>query len=308
MGIARNILLYTSKNPWLRESLPRFRFARKAVRRFMPGEDVGAALQAGRGFQPEGISTVLTYLGENVSDAAQAGSVTQHYCDVLRLISEAGLNCEVSVKLTQLGQDISPDLSFTNISRVVEAAASTNNYIWIDMEESRYVDSTLDLYRKLHHQHANTGVCLQAYLYRTAGDLESLLPLRPGIRLVKGAYKEPADRAFPKKRDVDENYSRLAEQLLAGVKENRVRAAFATHDERLVLRIQQRAQALQVPSAGYEFQMLYGIRTELLRALAHNGHRCRILISYGPAWFPWYMRRLAERPANVLFVLRHVWS
>ena len=274
----------------------------------MPGEDVTAALEAARGFQPESMSVVLTYLGENVHDAQEAGVVSQHYCNVLRMISEAGINCEVSVKLTQLGHDIGSEISLNNVFRIVEAAARANNYIWIDMEESRYVDSTLDLYRRLHREHANTGVCLQAYLYRTADDLESLLSLHPGIRLVKGAYREPPDRAFPKKSDVDENYFRLSERLLAAVKEKTARAAFATHDERLVQRIQRRAQADQVPADAYEFQMLYGIRTDLLRSLVRGGHQCRILISYGPAWFPWYMRRLAERPANVLFVLRHVWS
>jgi proline dehydrogenase len=308
MGIARNLLLYASKNPWLRERLPQFRFARKAVRRFMPGEDVTAALEAARGFQPEGISVVLTYLGENVSDAQESGVVAEHYCDVLRRISELGINCEVSVKLTQLGHDISPQISFNNVSRVVETAARADNYIWVDMEETKYVDSTLDLYRRLRREHSNIGVCLQAYLYRTAGDLESLLPANPGIRLVKGAYREPPDRAFPKKSDVDANYFRLSERLLGAAKEKTARVGFATHDQRLIERIEERARAAQIPPDAYEFQMLYGIRTDLLRNLVRSGHRCRILISYGPAWFPWYMRRLAERPANVLFVLRHVWS
>ena len=308
MGITRNILLYASKNPWLRLRLPRYRFARKAVRRFMPGEDVTAALDASRGFEPEGISAVVTYLGENVLDAEQARFVTDHYCNVLQLISDRGMQCEVSVKLTQFGHDISPEVSFKNVSRIVQAASRTNNYIWIDMEESRYVDSTLELYRTLHREHPNTGVCLQAYLYRTEQDLKSLLPVHPGIRLVKGAYKEPADRAFPKKSDVDENFFRLAEQLLEGVKQKAVRVGFATHDPRLVERIQEKAATIQIPRDAYEFQMLYGIRTEALRNLARSGYRCRILISYGPAWFPWYMRRLAERPANILFVLRHVWS
>jgi proline dehydrogenase len=308
MGITRSVLLYASKNPWLRVRLPRYRFARKAVLRFMPGEDITAALDASRGFEPEGIFAVVTYLGENVLDAGQASVVTDHYCNVLQLISDRGVQCEISIKLTQFGHDISPEVSFKNVSRIVQAASRTNNYVWIDMEESRYVDSTLDLYRSLHREHPNTGVCLQAYLYRTEQDLKSLLPVHPGIRLVKGAYREPADRAFPKKSDVDENFFRLAEQLLEGVKQKAVRAGFATHDPRLVERIQQKAAALQVPRDAYEFQMLYGIRTEALRSLARSGHRGRILISYGPAWFSWYMRRLAERPANILFVLRHVWS
>jgi len=308
MGIARNLLLYASKNPWLRETFPRYQFARKAVRRFMPGEDVGAAIKAASAFQPDGITAVLTYLGENVADAQQAGVVTNHYCDVLNMISDAGIKCELSVKLTQLGHDINTDLSFKNILRVAEVATRTKNYLWIDMEESKYVDSTLALYRKLHVEHQNTGVCLQSYLYRTADDLKSLIPLRPGIRLVKGAYREPPDRAFPKKSDVDENFFTLSEVLLDAAKRGQARPGFATHDPKLVERIQQKAQRDGVPPNSYEFQMLYGIRTEALRSLVRSGHSCRILISYGPAWFPWYMRRLAERPANVLFVLKHVWS
>ena len=274
----------------------------------MPGEDVGAAIKAASAFQPDGITAVLTYLGENVADAQQAGVVTNHYCDVLNMISDAGIKCELSVKLTQLGHDINTDLSFKNILRVAEVATRTKNYLWIDMEESKYVDSTLALYRKLHVEHQNTGVCLQSYLYRTADDLKSLIPLRPGIRLVKGAYREPPDRAFPKKSDVDENFFTLSEVLLDAAKRGQARPGFATHDPKLVERIQQKAQRDGVPPNSYEFQMLYGIRTEALRSLVRSGHSCRILISYGPAWFPWYMRRLAERPANVLFVLKHVWS
>ena len=305
MGIARNLLLYASKNSWLRERLPQFRFARKAVQRFMPGEDVTAALEAARGFQPESLSVVLTYLGENVSDSQEAGVVSQHYCDVLRRISELGIDCEVSVKLTQLGHDIDPEISFNNVSRVVEAAARANNYIWIDMEETKYVDSTLDLYRRLHRDHSNTGVCLQAYLYRTAEDLESVLPLRPGIRLVKGAYREPPDRAFPKKSDVDENYFKLSERLLGAAKEKTVRAGFATHDARLIQRIQERAQTIQVPPDAFEFQMLYGIRRDLQEQLARDGYGMRVYVPYGKHWYPYFMRRLAERPANIWFVLKN---
>ncbi len=308
MGIARSILLYASKNPWMRENLPNYPFARKAVRRFMPGEDVNAAIQAAHGFQPQGITAVLTYLGENVRDAKQADQVRKHYCDVLDLIAQAGIRCEVSVKLTQLGHDIDTEISLNNLSNVVEVAAKAGNYIWIDMEESRYVDSSLELYRKLHRQHANTGLCLQAYLYRTSEDLESLLPLNPGIRLVKGAYREPADRAFPRKSDVDSNFFKLSGRLIDALKGKSARVGFATHDQRLVDQIRQAADTAQVPRDAYEFQMLYGIRTELLRSLVRDGYSSRILISYGPAWFPWYMRRLAERPANVFFVVKNLWG
>lgn len=308
MGIARNVLLWASKNPWLKENLPNYRFAKLAVRRFMPGEDVRSAIEAGGKFQPEGISVVLTYLGENVSDTKQAATVAQHYCDVLRMIAAAKIPCELSVKLTQLGHDIDPRISLEHMRTVAKTAADLGNYVWIDMEESKYVDSTLDLYRKLHVEHANTGLCMQAYLYRTADDLESLLPIKPGIRLVKGAYREPPDIAFPKKSDVDENFYKLSTRLLDAVRQGAARLGAATHDPKLVDRIREYASRSGVPASAYEFQMLYGIRTEALRSLARGGQSSRILISYGPAWYPWYVRRLAERPANVLFVLKNLFA
>jgi proline dehydrogenase len=274
----------------------------------MPGEDIGNALDAAATFQPAGIGGVVTYLGENVDDAGEAAEVTDHYCDVIRRIAAAGLNTEVSVKLTQLGHDIRPEVSRSNLQKIVERAAESKNFVWIDMEDSTYTDSTLDLYCDLRAQYPNLGVCLQAYLHRTARDLERLLPLAPAIRLVKGAYREPPDKAFPRKKDVDANFLSLAGRLLVAFQQNRTRAAFATHDTQLIGRIRETAAAHSVPRNAYEFQMLYGIRTGELRTLVQEGYRGRVLISYGPAWFPWYMRRLAERPANLLFVLRNLVS
>ena len=308
MSVMRSVLLHASRSQWLRERLPRFQFARRAVARFMPGEDVGAALNAVQGFQPSGIGGVLTYLGENVNDAAEAREVTHHYCDVLSRIEAAGLNCEISVKLTQLGHDIRADISLANVLTIAERAESAGIFVWIDMEDSSYTDSTLDLYRELRSKYPNVGVCLQAYLYRTARDLETLLPLAPAIRLVKGAYREPPDRAFPRKKDVDANFLVLATELLNALQLGSARAAFATHDPRLIDRIQAAAGAKRIPKDAYEFQMLYGIRSGAMQSLRVHGHLGRVLISYGPAWFPWYMRRLAERPANLLFVLRNVFS
>lgn len=300
--------MHASKSRWLREQFPRFRFARRAVARFMPGEDVGSALTAVQALQPTGIGGILTYLGENVNDAAEAREVTEHYCDVLSRIQAAGLNCEISVKLTQLGHDIRREVSLANVQKIVEYAESLRNFVWIDMEDSSYTDSTLDLYRELRSRFPNVGVCLQSYLYRTARDLETLLPLGPAIRLVKGAYREPADRAFPKKKDVDASFLVLATELLNATQRAGARPAFATHDPVLVDRIKSIAEAKRIPNEAYEFQMLYGIRGAAVRELIRDGYRCRVLISYGPAWFPWYMRRLAERPANLLFVLRNVFS
>ena len=179
MAVLRTILLRASKSAWLRERVPRFRFSRRAVARFMPGEDIGQALRAAQGLQPEGIGTVLTYLGENVHDAAEAREVTDHYCDGLARIEATGLDCEISVKPTQLGHDIRYEVSSANLHRIVERAQAERNFVWIDMEDSNYTDSTLDLYRELRSKYPNTGVCLQSYLYRTAHDLETLLPLAP---------------------------------------------------------------------------------------------------------------------------------
>jgi proline dehydrogenase len=176
------------------------------------------------------------------------------------------------------------------------------------MEDSSYVDSTLDIYRRLRKEFSNVGVCVQAYLYRTADDLESLLPLKPGIRLVKGAYREPPSRAFPRKKDVDNNYFKLALRLMDAIKAGGTRVAFATHDQNMINRLVETARLREIPNDAYEIQMLYGIRNTALRELARAGHATRILISYGPAWYPWYMRRLAERPANVLFVLKNVFG
>jgi len=308
MGVMRSILLAGSQNTWLRECLPRYGFMRKAVARFMPGEEIGDALSAARQLQEIGITTVLTRLGENVTDTKEAESVTEHYLSVLDQINSQGLPTEVSVKLTQLGLDLDKDLCYANLERVNQRAGPGST-VWIDMEASNYVDVTLELFRRVHTNHPKAGVCLQAYLYRTAQDLATLIPLGAAIRLVKGAYKEPPDRAFPKKQSVDENFFTLSKQLLSEeARRADVRAAIATHDTHLIRRIADFAAAQGLSKDRYEFQMLYGIqRAEQIR-LARGGWRSVVLVAYGSYWFPWYMRRLAERPANVFFVLRNIFS
>lgn len=302
MGLMRDILLAASTNSWLRERAPRYGFVRRTVARFMPGETVEDALRAARALQGNGIATVLTNLGENITDAAEAAAVARHYLEVLDLIRRDHLPAEISVKLTQLGLDLDPELCFSHLGRLIEAAHPEIT-VWIDMESSPYVDVTLELYRRARRAQANVGVCLQAYLYRTESDLESLLPLAPTIRLVKGAYREPPDRAFVRKRDVDANFFRLAQRLLRADAE---RIAIATHDSRLIERIQQYTASLGLPKTICEYQMLYGIRRAEQIRLARQGYAVRVLISYGSYWFPWFMRRLAERPANVFFLVRHL--
>jgi proline dehydrogenase len=302
MSLLKSFFLSASESRWLRERAVRYPFVRRAVSRFMPGETADDALSAARAL---GVGTVLTRLGENLVSASAADGVARHYLDLLDRVHAERLDVEISVKLTQLGLDFSREACEAHLHALAERARSQNNWVWVDMESTAYTDVTLEIYRRLRARFPNTGVCVQSYLYRTSADVESLIALGSGIRLVKGAYREPPDKAYPKKADVDASYFRLTERLLsAEAREKRVRAIFGTHDPDLIRRIEGLARSGGLAPKELEFQMLYGIgRSEQLR-LAAAGYRFRVLISYGEAWFAWYMRRLAERPANVLFVLR----
>jgi proline dehydrogenase len=303
--LLRSALLRGSQSAWVRERALRAPFVRRSVSRFMPGERLEDALGAAKALQVRGIGTILTRLGENLSAANEAEGVTRHYLDVLDEVQRARLDCQVSVKLTQLGLDLDPDVCFENLLRLVERAVARENFIWIDMESSGYVDATLDQYRRARAKATRVGVCLQAYLRRTASDLESLLPLEPAIRLVKGAYKEPPEVAFPRKRDVDESYFTLATRFLSASPAARSSLlGIATHDAGLLQRLQGFIASREIPPNLYEIEMLYGIQRALQERLVAEGRHLRVLISYGEYWFPWYMRRLAERPANVWFVLK----
>lgn len=304
----RALFLMASQNAWLRHRVPRYRFVRSSVARFMPGEEISDALAAARGLADRGINAVFTHLGENVADAREADAVAEHYLHALDLIRSQGLHAELSVKLTQLGLDINKQLCYANLKKIIERTDSGRS-TWIDMEATPYTDATLELYRRARRAYPNVGVCLQAYLYRTADDLRSLLPLGPAIRLVKGAYMEPPDRAFPRKRDVDENFFALTRLLLS--QESRaagVRTAIATHDKKLIRRIEQHAAGAGLARDSFEFQMLFGIQRDEQLRLAKEGWRSAVLIAYGSYWFSWYMRRLAERPANLLFVARNLFG
>ena len=309
MALMRQFFLWASRQRWLGQQMTRRAFARRAVMRFMPGEDADSALAAAKQLQPKRISTVLTQLGENISQLSEGQSVFQHYFDAFGRIAPTGLDAHISVKLTQLGLDVSRDETLKFVSALARRASETRNFLWIDMEDSSYVDRTLELYRAVRKQHPNVGVCLQAYLRRTAGDLDSLIPLGPSIRLVKGAYSEPASVVFATKREVDDEYLRLAQTLLKSVAgKGGSRVGFGTHDMALIGRIQQAAGALKASRDAFEVQMLYGIRRSDQERLAGEGYRVRVLISYGAYWFPWYMRRLAERPANVWFVVKSLFG
>jgi len=306
MGFARSLLLKASRSQWLARQLRERRFLQRAVKRFMPGESLDDALEAASQFAKAGMGTVLTELGEQVTNRAEAAAVRDHYLGVYEKIQRRKLTAHVSVKLTHLGLDGSKEGCIQDVLKLAARAEQARSFLWIDMEESRYVDATLEVYRRAKAEWPSVGLCLQAYLRRTARDLEGLLALAPAIRLVKGAYNEPPDLAFPKKRDVDENYRQLAQRLLGEAARQRAKPVFGTHDIPLIETIRKAAVAQRLDPSAYEFHMLYGIRAAEQRKLVSLGAKVRILISYGSAWFAWYMRRLAERPANVWFVLRNV--
>jgi proline dehydrogenase len=303
----RRILLWMAGNAWLRDRIPRLWFARRAVRRFMPGETADDALDAGERFHREGISTLYTRLGENLARIDEADEVAAHYMGVYDEIERRGLDGEVSVKLTQLGFDLDAERTFEHAARLAERAAQGRGILWIDIEGSAYTENTVALYLRLKASHPNVGLALQAYLRRTADDVQRLIPLEPAIRLVKGAYAEPEEIAYQSRHDVDTNFVALAVALLEARKAGgRPRIALGTHDVRLIDQIGDHARAMGLDKDAFEVQMLYGIREDQQRRLAKEGVPVRDLIAYGEHWYPWYMRRLAERPANVIFALRQM--
>ncbi len=316
MSWARRILVHASESAWLRERAPRLSFVQRASQRFLPGEHLDDALAAARRLADSGITSLITHLGENVRERSEAAAVTRDYLGILSRIRAAGLPAEISVKLTQLGLDVGRDFCFANLMQLVEASASSatpgahsERSVWIDMEQSSYADATLDLHRRARAQRPNVGVCVQAYLRRTAEDVASLVSMGAAVRLVKGAYSEPPQIAFEKKSDVDDNFFRLAQSLLSPeARRAGVRAVMGTHDRALIARISDWAAAQGIAKNQIEFAMLYGIqRSEQLR-LAREGFRSCVLVSFGSYWFPWYMRRLAERPANALFLARNLFA
>jgi len=303
MSLMRSVLLAGSQSVWLRERAPRYRFVRRAVTRFMPGEELDDMLKAAAGLAPTGIPAVYTRLGENVTDPAEADAVARHYHDAIDRIHSQHADCEPSVKLTQLGLDLDRGSAADHVRALAEHARTRGTYLWVDMEQSSYVDTTLDIVCEA-RRIAPVGVCLQAYLHRTPEDLARMIGEGIGVRLVKGAYRELPDVALQKKSDVDEHYFRLARDMLSAAPGG-FRAVFGTHDTALIARIRAHAATMS-PAPAHEFHLLYGIQRDAQRRLASEGAHVRVLIAYGAYWFPWYMRRLAERPANVWFVVKNL--
>ena len=306
MKPARDVILWAAGNPWLRDHLPRYRFIRATVARFMPGEEMHDALAAAERLAVDGIPTTFTYLGENVETALDADEVVEHYLRLFDLIEERGLDAEVSVKPTHLGLELGADGTLERLRRLAARSAELDRHLFIDMESAPYVEPTLDLYRRLHDEHENTGVCIQAYLFRTPQDVADLLAAGASIRLVKGAYREHRDVAIQDRGRIRAAFQKLTLAFLTAAGGGRL--ALATHDVGMLTEIERRAAAAGFERDAYEIQMLYGIRAADQRRLAKDGFRVRVLISYGTHWYPWFMRRLAEHPSNAWLAVRNLLS
>jgi proline dehydrogenase len=275
---------------------------RRLAARFVAGETLEDALSTGRRLKAEGIALTLDRLGESVNSVDEAAAARDEYLRVIEGLSQSGAEANVSLKLTQFGLDLSPGACRSNVGQLVGRAAELGGFIRVDMESSEYVDRTLELVKDLHARHQSVGTVIQAYLYRSQSDVEDLCERGIRVRLCKGAYLESAAVAFPHKADVDRNYVALMKLLL----ERGIYPAIATHDEKMIAETKAFAAARKVPREKFEFQMLYGIRRDLQRRLVAEGFRLRLYVPFGEAWYPYYMRRLAERPANVFFILRNL--
>jgi proline dehydrogenase len=302
----RQTFLYLSKRPDLKDWALQHPVAQRMAARFVAGDTLEEAIEVAQHLNQQGLMVSLNHLGEHVTSRSEAVAATEAYLGMFDRIAQAGVDANVSVKLTQLGIDIGTDFAYENLRRVVAHAAEFDNFVRIDMESSAYTQRTLDLYARLREAgFRNVGVVIQSYLYRSEADVEWLISLGANVRLCKGAYMEPPQIAFPRKRDVDENFVNLMRMLFSPqAQEAGVYPAIATHDDRLIYRAQHLAQEHGVSRDGFEFQLIYGVRRELQAQLVEQGYRVRVYVPFGVEWYPYFMRRLAERPANVVFLLR----
>ena len=298
------ILLYLSTAVWARRIVTDLPPARAVAKRFVAGENRAEALATAKELNDKGMLVALDFLGESVTNIEEANAARDEIKKLFAAIDETGVEAYVSVKLSQLGLRIDPELALDNMRQLLTEAKKFNKRVRIDMEETAVTDITLSIYRQLRHTHGfdNVGIVIQAYLYRTEADAQQLIDEGAWVRLCKGAYAEPATLAFPQKADTDANYVKLTEQMLSPqARQNGFQLAIASHDEAMIQAAIDYAQANAIPSSAYEFQMLYGIRRDLQEKLVRDGYQMRIYVPYGSAWYPYFMRRLAERPANLWF-------
>jgi len=298
----KSVLLHLSTSQSFKSFLTKFKSFNNVTRRFVAGEDLGDAARAVRELNQKRIAASFDHLGESIASEPETREEVREYLRVLDTIAGNSLESNVSVKLTQLGLDISRDLCFENARTIIVAAAARNSFVRIDMEDSTKTDGTLDVFRRLRTEFDNVGIVIQSYLHRSENDVDELLEAGARIRLCKGAYDEPSSVAFTKKADTDDNYVRLMKKLLG----SGIYHGIATHDERMITATKRFAAENRIGAETFEFQMLFGVRRDLQEKLVAEGYRMRVYVPYGRYWYPYFMRRLAERPANLWFVAKNM--
>jgi len=301
--LTRSALIYLSRQEGLKEFAAKFSLFKKLTTRFIAGETTDEAVAAIREINARGCSASFDHLNESVSSVEATTDEVREYLHLLELIDQTGIDSNVSIKLTQFGLEIAPDLAYQNARSIVEAAARRGNFVRIDMEGSNVTQATIDVFKRLRSEFGlnDVGIVLQSYLRRTMDDARELLKIPARIRLCKGAYDEPASVAYPDKKDVDDNYVSVMQLLLASGTYHGI----ATHDPKMIDATIEFAQREGIGKDAFEFQMLYGIRRDLQEQLARDGYGMRVYVPYGKHWYPYFMRRLAERPANIWFVLKN---
>ncbi len=295
----RSAFLHLSTNGGVRHIATNSKIAWRFASRFVAGVTLDSAIEAAREINRRGASVELDYLGESVLDRRQAEDATDSYLKMLDAIAAARVDAHVSLKPSQMGQELSDDLCYENIETIVRRAEELGNFVWVDMEGSPFTERTVRMYRALRSAHQNVGIALQSYLFRSKADVREIIALGGTIRLCKGAYREPPQVAFRDKRDVDRNYARLSEMLL----ESGHFQALGTHDEKMIDHAISFAQTRGIDRQAFEFQMLYGVRRDLQERLVQDGYKLRVYVPFGDQWYPYFMRRLAERPANLFFLV-----
>jgi len=302
--LSRSALIYLSRQEGLKEFAARFRLFKKLTTRFVAGETIDEAVAAIRELNAEGCSASFDHLNESVANPAEAELEVNEYLQILSRIDETGINSNVSIKLTQFGLELDPEVAYRNAHTVVEYAARRGNFVRVDMEASNVTQVTIDIFKRLRTEFGwnDVGIVLQSYLRRTYADAQELVKRQARIRICKGAYNEPPEVAFPDKKDVDENYVRVMQLLLSSGTYHGI----ATHDPKMIDATINFSQREGIPKTAFEFQMLYGVRRDFQRQLAKDGYNMRVYVPYGKHWYPYFMRRLAERPANIWFVFKNL--
>ena len=304
--LTRSALIYLSRQEGLKEFATRFSLFKKLTTRFIAGENIDEAVAAIKDLNARGCTASFDHLNESVGSTTETEAEVREYLDVLARIDRIGIDSNVSIKLTQFGLEIDPELAYRNARRVVDDAVRRGNFVRVDMEGSNVTQFTIDVFKRLREEFGlnDVGIVLQSYLYRTMVDARALLKIPARIRICKGAYNEPPEVAYPDKKDVDDNYVRVTQLLLA----SGVYHGIATHDPKMIHAAVDFAQREGIGKDAFEFQMLYGIRRDLQEQLSRDGYRMRVYVPYGKHWYPYFMRRLAERPANVWFVMKNLFK